>query len=64
MRRIRGLDDIWPDLIETGNFEYFSDADQGSRRTYEFRSERNQIDHILTSDSIRHPTRWHQAARS
>ncbi len=53
LRRIRGLDDIWPDLIETGNADYFSDADAGSRWTYEFRGERNQIDHVLLSDSMK-----------
>jgi endonuclease/exonuclease/phosphatase family metal-dependent hydrolase len=57
LRRIRGLDDLWPDLIQTGNFEYFADADQASRWTYEFRGERNQIDHILISDSIKSATK-------
>ncbi len=53
LRRIRGLDDIWPDLIETGNHEYFRDTDPSSRWTYEFQGERNQIDHILLSPSIK-----------
>lgn len=53
LRRIRGLDDIWPDLIETGNREYFRDADLSSRWTYEFQGERNQLDHILLSPSIK-----------
>jgi hypothetical protein len=47
------LDDIWPDLIQTGSFAYFKDADPGSRWTYEFQGERNQIDHILISPSIK-----------
>ena len=49
LRRIRGLDDIWPDLIETGEARYFTDANAGTRWTYE----RNQIDHVLISDSMR-----------
>ena len=53
LRRIRGLDDIWPDLIETGGYEYFRDTDPSSRWTYEFQGERNQIDHILLSPSIK-----------
>jgi endonuclease/exonuclease/phosphatase family metal-dependent hydrolase len=53
LRRIRGLDDIWPDLIQTGDYAYFKDTDPGSRWTYEFQGERNQIDHILISASIK-----------
>jgi len=49
----RGLDDIWPDLIQTGNYEYFRDTGPGSRWTYEFQGERNQIDHIPLSPSIK-----------
>ncbi len=50
--RIRGLDDIEPDLIQTGHAEFFGDQ-VGERWTYEFQGERNQIDHILLSESIR-----------
>jgi endonuclease/exonuclease/phosphatase family metal-dependent hydrolase len=53
LRRIRGLDDIWPDLIQTGNHKYFKEEAQGTRWTYEFRGERNQIDHILISQSVK-----------
>jgi endonuclease/exonuclease/phosphatase family metal-dependent hydrolase len=53
LRRIRGLDDIWPDLIETGDFSFFRNTDPGSRWTFEFQGERNQIDHILLAPSIR-----------
>jgi predicted extracellular nuclease len=53
LRRIRGLDDIWPDLIQTGDYAYFKDTDPGSRWTYEFQGERNQIDHVLISASIK-----------
>ncbi len=50
LRRVRGLDDIWPDLIQTGHHRYF--RDQGERWTYVFRGQREQIDHILLSGSI------------
>jgi endonuclease/exonuclease/phosphatase family metal-dependent hydrolase len=53
LRRIQGHDDIWPDLIQTGNVQFFPEAELGSRWTYEFQGERNQIDHILLSTSIR-----------
>ena len=50
LRRVRGLDDIWPDLIQTGHHRYFRDVSE--RWTYEFRGQRQQIDHILLSQSI------------
>jgi endonuclease/exonuclease/phosphatase family metal-dependent hydrolase len=53
LRRIRGLDDFWPDLIQTGSHKYFEEELQSTRWTYEFRGERNQIDHILISQSIK-----------
>ena len=52
LRRMRGFDDIWPDLIETGDVEFFATTDLGSRWTYEFQGQRNQIDRILLSSSI------------
>lgn len=51
--RIRGMDDIYPDLLQTGLASFFERADEGERWTYQFRGERNQIDHILLSESIR-----------
>lgn len=51
--RIRGLDDIEPDLMQTGLAEFFDEGAVGERWTYEFEGERNQIDHILLSDSFR-----------
>ena len=51
--RIRGLDDIEEDLIQTGLFPYFADGEGDQRWTYEFQGERNQIDHVLLSESIR-----------
>ena len=52
IRRIRGLDDIEADLIQTGNVEFFEDGEEGTRWTYEFQGVRNQIDHILVSHSV------------
>jgi len=53
LKRIRGLDDIWPDLIQTGHENYFDDSKLGQRWTYEFKGIRNQIDHILISRNIK-----------
>jgi endonuclease/exonuclease/phosphatase family metal-dependent hydrolase len=53
LRRIQGFDDVWPDLIQTGNFSFFKNTDPASRWTFEFQGERNQIDHILLAPSIR-----------
>ena len=50
LRRVRGLDDIWPDLTQTGHHRYF--RDDGERWTIEFRGQREQLDHILLSRSI------------
>lgn len=52
IRRIRGRDDIQPDLIQTGRYYYFDRSKLDSRWTYNFRGVRNQIDHILLSESI------------
>lgn len=52
IRRIRGRDDIFGDLIQTGHTRYFADDALGTRWTYEFEGVRNQIDHILVSRSI------------
>lgn len=52
LQRIRGLEDIWGDLIQTGNARYFSNQSLGDRWTYEFMGVRNQIDHILISRSL------------
>lgn len=53
IRRIRGRDDIYGDLIQTGNVEYFKPEELDTRWTYEFQGVRQQIDHILPSRSIR-----------
>lgn len=53
IRRIRGRDDIYGDLIQTGNVEYFKPEELDTRWTYQFQGVRQQIDHILPSPSIR-----------
>ena len=52
IRRIRGRDDIQPDLIQTGRYTFFDREEQDNRWTYNFRGTKNQIDHILLSESI------------
>jgi endonuclease/exonuclease/phosphatase family metal-dependent hydrolase len=52
IRRIRGRDDIQPDLIQTGRYYYFDRGELDNRWTYNFRGVRNQIDHVLLSESI------------
>jgi endonuclease/exonuclease/phosphatase family metal-dependent hydrolase len=52
IRRIRGRDDIQPDLIQTGRYEYFDRDELDTRWTYDFRGALNQIDHVLLSESI------------
>ena len=52
IRRIRGRDDIQPDLIQTGRHYYFDRGELDTRWTYDFRGTRNQIDHVLLSESI------------
>ena len=58
LRRMRGLDDIGPDLIQIGNCystskkcKYWEDS--ADRWTYEYQGIRNQIDHILPSMSLK-----------
>ena len=53
LQRIRGFHDIYPDLIQTGRVAYFRKSDWGTRWTYEFKGERQQIDHILLSENIK-----------
>ncbi|MEO8494289.1 MAG: endonuclease/exonuclease/phosphatase family protein [Planctomycetota bacterium] len=63
LRRLRGLDDIYPDLIQTGgpvfNRQRSNESSQdynariGEHYTFQFDGQKNQIDHILISQSIR-----------
>ena len=48
--RIRGFDDIYEELIQTGNSDYFEDS--SVRWTYNYRGETEQIDHILISTTL------------
>ncbi len=49
--RVRGFDDIFPELIQTGD-DYFFD-DYSIRHTYNYKGNREQIDHILLSLPMR-----------
>lgn len=51
--RLRGFDDIYEDLIQTGHKDYFDKAQLDTRWTYEFEGIRQQIDHILLSFSVK-----------
>lgn len=51
LRRIRGRDDLWEDLIQTGVEKYWQE--KGERWTYRYKGDRNQIDHILPSYSLK-----------
>ncbi|MFN2100897.1 endonuclease/exonuclease/phosphatase family protein [Altererythrobacter sp. MF3-039] len=53
LKRIRGLDDIQPDLIQTGLYNFFEESERGERWTYIYQGRRQQIDHILVSDSLK-----------
>jgi len=53
IRRIRGRDDIQPDLIQTGRADYFDFDKLDTRWTYEYMGVRGQIDHILLSTSFK-----------
>ncbi len=52
IRRIRGRDDIGPDLVQTGLAKYFDRDKLDTRWTYEYMGVRNQIDHVLLSTSF------------
>ncbi len=55
--RIRGFDDIYPDLIQTGLAKYFKSSKLDTRWTYSYMGIRQQIDHILLSDEIKLKTK-------
>lgn len=48
--RLRGFDDIYEELIQTGDSRYFENTD--IRWTYKYKGETEQIDHILISQSL------------
>ncbi len=53
LQRLRGLDDIFEDFIQTGYTRYFDKDKYDTRWTYEYMGERQQIDHILISLSLK-----------
>lgn len=57
IHRIRGLDDIHEDLIQTGAPKYFDDQELHTRWTYEFMGVRQQIDYILLSLTVKEETK-------
>ena len=57
IHRIRGLNDIHEDLIQTGAPKYFDDQELDTRWTYEFMGVRQQIDHILPSFTVKEETK-------
>lgn len=52
LTRLRGLDDIWPDLIQTGHKNFFKNDTLDERWTHEFEGSRHQIDHVLLSRPV------------
>lgn len=48
--RVRGFDDIYEELIQTGHSQYFENTNV--RWTYNYRGEPEQIDHILISPGL------------
>lgn len=50
--RLRGLDDIDADLIQTGHARYFDDDALDTRFTYVFQGIRRQIDHLLLAPAF------------
>lgn len=56
LRRIRGRDDLYGDLIQTGLAGFFDEDRLEQRWTYQFQGRRQQIDHLLPSWSIKEAT--------
>ena len=48
--RLRGFDDLYEELIQTGHSDYFENTD--IRWTYNYKGETEQIDHILVSPGL------------
>jgi endonuclease/exonuclease/phosphatase (EEP) superfamily protein YafD len=57
LRRLQGLDDLFPDLLQTGHARYFAADRLGERWTYEYEGVREQIDHVLVSFPVREACR-------
>ena len=52
IKRLRGFDDIWGDLLQTANA-----VEADNRYTYIYEGEKNLLDHILISPSLRNEFR-------
>lgn len=52
LRRIRGKDDIWEDLVQTGLSRYFPADKIHTRYTFVWDGTPQQIDHVLLSNSV------------
>jgi len=53
LRRIRGKDDIYPDLIQTWHTPYFHEEEKWKNRwSYDFKGTRGRIDHVLPSYNL------------
>lgn len=53
LRRVRGRDDVFPDLLQTGRARYFPREALDTRWTYAYQGVRRQLDHILLSPAVR-----------
>ena len=53
IRRLRGFDDIYEELIQTGRSFYWPDSRLAERWTFQYRGRRQLIDQILISPSLR-----------
>lgn len=53
VRRLRGFDDIFEELIQTQHAFYWPDARLDQRYTYVYKGRRELIDHILISTALR-----------
>ncbi|MCZ6681286.1 MAG: peptidylprolyl isomerase [Candidatus Poribacteria bacterium] len=52
IKRLRGFDDIWGDLIQTANA-----VEANNRYTYIYQDQKNLLDHVLISPSLRNEFR-------
>lgn len=57
LKRIRGFDDVEADLKQSGHIGYFEEDEFDERWTHSYLGTRNQIDHILISDSLQRRAR-------
>jgi len=53
IRMLRGREDIFEDLIQTGHTDYFKPREYKDRWTYMYKGQRNLLDQMLVSRSLR-----------